>query len=108
MSHHTLTDRMTTAEIRTRVIAAADQICAHSEVQRKRPGLARGANLVRMRRWIIADTSTADVLLVAEVAADGVAMYLGPAAALRAVVPRAVRLAWLAEQYGETDDDPTD
>jgi hypothetical protein len=103
-----LVDGMTAAEIRAHVIAATAHMLASANVQRRRPGIARGGLLLRRRRWIIADTTEPGVLVVAHLDRDGVAMYVGPAASMRAVVPRTVRLAWLAEQYGETDDDPTD
>lgn len=102
-----LVDRMTAAQIRTQVLAFINHTCAAAGAL-SGTTIEPGANIVRRRRWVISDTSVPGILVVVELALDGAAAYIGPAAAMRGVVPRAVRLAWLAAQYGETDDDPTD
>lgn len=97
--------RESPGRIRAFVIAALD-----AGVAVTRPAAARGSGWVRRGRWAIAETTDSGVLVACEVTGDarGLAFYVGPAAVLRSIVPRAVREAWLAEQYGESDDDPPD
>jgi hypothetical protein len=100
---------LTNAQIRALVLATIADACAigRNGMPRSNP-LVRGPNWVRQGRWVLCDTLTAGVFIACRINAegDGAAAYAGPAATIRNLVPAAVREAWLAGQYGETDVDP--
>ncbi len=102
--------RPSNAAIRARVIAAINQACITGVTGlQDQPPLVRGPNWVRAGRWVLTDTTTPGVLIACEAGGDDVATfatYVGPAAVIRPIVPAAVRAAWIAAQYGETDTDP--
>ena len=72
--------------------------------------LELGARTLRKGRWIIAETRTAGVLALVEVTEDGIGAgaVVGLAAVVRTAAPATLRAAWLANESGESDEDPGD
>lgn len=100
------------AAVAVRATASAIRTCVFTAfadgIEASQVAVTRGANLVRMGRWAIANTSNVGILVAvtATEEANGYVCYLGPAATIRGIVPSAVRTAWIANQFGEVDTDP--
>lgn len=90
------------ATVRERVLGFATSALSHG-----RPvPLGAGGRVLRRGRWVIIDTTGPELVAVEVHPQNGAAIYVGPPAVIRNIVPARLRAAWIAGDSDETDDDP--